>query len=151
MKIEIRRAVATDSKRATELARRAKAHWGYPTEWLEAWDADLEITPAAIERHATFVAALDDEVVGVCQLQESDEHAFLEHVWVDPSAHGRGVGRALVEHARNNARGIIAVIADPHAEGFYFRLGARRVGEVSAPMPGAPERKLPLLEMDSAG
>ena len=149
MKIEIRRAVSTDSERATELARRAKAHWGYPEEWLAAWDADLKITEAAIERHPTFVAALDDEVVGVCQLQESDQHAFLEHVWVDPSAHGRGVGRALVEHARSNARGVIAIVADPHAEGFYFRLGARRVGEISAPMPGAPERKLPLLELDS--
>jgi GNAT superfamily N-acetyltransferase len=149
MKIEIRRAVPTDSERATELARRAKAHWGYPEEWLAAWDADLKITEAAIERHATFVAALDDEVVGVCQLQESDQHAFLEHVWVDPVAHGRGVGRALVEHARSNARGVIAIVADPHAEGFYFRLGARRVGEVAAPMPGAPERKLPLLELDS--
>jgi len=148
MRISIRRAVSTDSERATELARRAKAHWGYPAEWLASWDAGLEITPEAIERHRTFVAALDDEVVGVCQLQESDTHSFLEHVWVDPSAHGRGVGRALVEHARSNARGIIAIVADPHAEGFYFRLGARRVGEVAAPMPGAPERKLPLLELD---
>jgi len=40
------------------------------------------------------------------------------------------------------------VVTDPHAEPFYLRLGARRVGEIAAPMPGAPERKLPLLELD---
>lgn len=148
MRISIRRAVPSDSERATELARSAKAHWGYPSEWLDAWDADLKITDADIQTHATFVAALDGEVVGVCQLQESDAHAFLEHVWVDPRAHGQGVGRALVEHACSVARGVVAIVADPHAEPFYLRLGARRVGEVSAPMPGAPERKLPLLELD---
>ncbi len=151
MRIEVRRAVPTDSERATELARIAKAHWGYPAEWLAAWDADLKITAQDIERHPTFVAALDDEVVGVCQLQESDEHAFLDHVWVDPRAHRRGVGRALVRHAQSNARGVIAIVADPNAETFYLRLGARRVGEVAAPMPGAPERKLPLLELDGDG
>ncbi|HET8772840.1 MAG TPA: GNAT family N-acetyltransferase [Thermoanaerobaculia bacterium] len=149
MRISIRRAVPSDSERATELARTAKANWGYPAEWLAAWDADLRITADDIEQHATFVAALDDEVVGVCQLQESEEHSFLEHVWVDPRAHRRGVGRALVEHARSSARGVIAIVADPHAEPFYLRLGARRVGEVAAPMPGAPERTLPLLELDS--
>ncbi|HVE73114.1 MAG TPA: GNAT family N-acetyltransferase [Thermoanaerobaculia bacterium] len=148
MRIEIRRAVSTDSERATELARIAKAHWGYPAEWLAAWDADLEISGDDIERHRTYVASVEDQVVGVCQLQESDAHAFLEHVWVDPSVHRRGVGRALVQHARASAPGVLTVVADPHAEEFYLRLGARRVGEVAAPMPGAPERKLPLLELD---
>ena len=148
MRISVRRATASDSERATELARTAKAHWGYPEEWLKAWETDLTVTARDIERHSTYVASLDDEVVGVCQLQESDTHSFLEHVWVDPKAHGRGVGRALIEHARGSARGLIAIVADPHAEPFYLHLGARRVGEVAAPMPGAPSRKLPLLEMD---
>lgn len=149
MRIEIRRAVPTDSQRATELARSAKAHWGYPSEWLDAWDADLKITSDDIERHRTFVASVDDEVVGICQLQESEQHAFLEHVWVDPKRHRQGIGRALVQHARASAPGVLTVVADPHAEEFYLRLGARRIGEVAAPMPGAPDRKLPLLELDS--
>lgn len=149
MRIEIRRAVPTDSERATELARAAKSHWGYPAEWLASWDADLKITSDDIERHRTFVAAVEDHVVGICQLQESEQHAFLEHVWVDPSHHRKGIGRALVQHARASAPGVLTVVADPHAEEFYLRLGARRVGEVAAPMPGAPERKLPLLELDS--
>jgi GNAT superfamily N-acetyltransferase len=148
MRIEIRRATSDDSERATELARTAKAHWGYPAEWLAAWHGDLAITAADIDTHRTFVASLEDEVVGVCQLQEGDRGAMLEHVWVDPRCHGRGVGRALVLHALSEARGVIAVVADANAEEFYVKLGARRVGEVHAPMPGAPERKLPLLEFE---
>jgi GNAT superfamily N-acetyltransferase len=148
MRIEIRRAVPADSERATELARLAKAHWGYPAEWLERWHDDLSITAADIEKHRTFVATLDGNVVGVCQLQEGEIGAMLEHVWVDPQAHGKGVGRALVEHATSSAKGVIAVVADPNAERFYIKLGAKRVGDVAAPMPGAPARKLPLLEFD---
>jgi predicted N-acetyltransferase YhbS len=148
MRIEIRRATSSDSDRATELARRAKAHWGYPADWLAAWDGELAITAADIDRHRTFVASLDGEVVGVCQLQEGERGAMLENVWVDPHCHGRGIGRALVEHALAEAHGLIAVVADPNAEEFYVKLGARRVGEIHAPMPGAPARTLPLMEFE---
>lgn len=148
MRIEIRRATPTDSERATELARLAKAHWGYPAEWRAAWRDGLAITAEDIEKHPTFVASLDDEVVGVCQLQEGDVGAMLEHVWVDPSVHGKGVGRALVEHAKSESRGVLAVVADPNAERFYIKLGATRVGDVCAPMPGDTDLKLPLLEFD---
>jgi len=150
MLIEIRRATTSDSARATELARTAKAHWGYPSEWLEAWSDDLMVTAEGIERHATFVASIDGEVVGICQLQQSDDHTMLEHVWVDPTRHRQGVGRALVEHARRVARGVIAIVSDPNAEEFYAKLGARRVGDVPAPMPGAPLRVLPLMELDAS-
>lgn len=148
MRIEIRRATSSDSARATELARLAKAHWGYPAEWLDTWRDDLTITERDIERHKTFVASIEDRVVGICQLHEGGVGAVLENVWVDPAYHGRGVGRALVEHAQEHARGVIAIVADPYAEPFYLKLGARRVGEVPAPMPGAPDRTLPLLELD---
>ena len=149
MKIEIRRAVRSDSERATELARAAKAHWQYPAEWLASWQADLAITAEMIDRHPTFVACVDGKIVGVCQLQEADERAMLEHVWVDPTVHGRGVGRALVRHARTEAPGVMMVVADPNAVGFYLKLGARRVGDIAGPMPGAPHRTLPLLELDA--
>jgi ribosomal protein S18 acetylase RimI-like enzyme len=148
MRIEIRRATSSDSERATELARRAKAHWGYPAEWLAAWETELAITAADIDQHRTFVASLEGEVVGICQLQEGERGAMLENVWVDPRCHGRGVGRTLVEHALSEAQGVIAVVSDPNAEEFYVKLGARRVGEINAPMPGAPTRTLPLLEFE---
>lgn len=149
MHIEIRRAVRSDSERATELARAAKAHWKYPSDWLASWQADLAITAEMIDRYPTYVACVDESVVGVCQLQEADGRAMLEHVWVDPEVHGKGVGRALVQHARQEAPGVMMVVADPNALGFYLKLGARRVGDVAGPMPGAPDRTLPLLELDA--
>lgn len=146
--IQIRRATPSDSERATEVARTAKAHWGYPADWLAQWREGLVISADDIQRHETWVAETDEGVVGVCQMQGDGGKFILEHVWVDPSAHGRGVGRALVEHAqRSVGQGLLHIVADPNAEPFYVKLGAQRVGEVEAPMPGAPERKLPLLEL----
>jgi len=71
-------------------------------------------------------------------------------VWVEPSLHGNGVGRALVMHALSEARSrqvaAVELLSDPFATGFYERLGARRIGEVPAPMPGARDRTLPKFE-----
>lgn len=145
--ISIRRATPSDSVRATEVARKAKAHWGYPADWLARWHEGLAITESDIDRHATWVAEVDGQVAGVCQIQGDTGRFLLEHVWVDPAQHGRGVGRALVEAARTSVNGLLHIVADPNAERFYIKLGAHRVGEVEAPMPGAPERKLPLLEL----
>lgn len=146
MRLEIRGAVSGDAVRATQIARTAKAHWGYPAEWLAEWEESLSFSPETMAKHPTFIATIDGAAVGVCQLQEGELGAVLDHVWVDPSCHGRGVGRALVEHALSVSHGVIAVIADPNAEHFYLKLGAKRVAEIDAPMPGAPDRKLPLLE-----
>jgi predicted N-acetyltransferase YhbS len=61
---------------------------------------------------------------------------------------GRGIGRALFEHAVEESRRLghrsLRIEADPNAEGFYARMGARRVGETIAEIEGQ-RRELPLL------
>lgn len=147
--MRIRRAVPSDSERLTSIIRAAKAHWGYPAEWMTIWRDNLRISPEDIGLHATFVAEDDDVILGVAQVQGDGTHYVLEHLWVDPEYHGRGAGRALVAHARAIFPGTMVVVADPNAERFYIKVGGRRVGEVAAPMPGAPMRALPLLEIDA--
>ena len=134
----------------TSLARRAKGHWGYPAEWISAWSDDLTLTPEYLQAHEGFVATSMDQIVGVCMLEMESHRAELTHVWIAPEHHRRGIGRRLVGHALDTARlrgaAAVRVISDPFAEPFYLQLGARRVGEVAAPMPGADDRVLPLLE-----
>jgi hypothetical protein len=43
----------------------------------------------------------------------------------------------------------VAIEADPNAEGFYLRMGARRVGESVYEIEGR-KRKLPLLSVEIA-
>jgi len=145
----IRPGAPRDAAVLSGLARRAKASWGYPEEWLAEWRTDLEITPEYIGAHCVFVAETEDGVAGVVALELTDEAAMLEHVWVDPGQQGRGVGRALVRRALEAAAELgcaeVDVVSDPNACSFYEHLGGRLIGELLAPMPGAPERTLPVL------
>ena len=148
----IRVARADDADALTDLAHRAKAHWGYPASWMREWDPQLTIIPGYLEAHDVWVAERNGTIVGMCALEDLGRRWNLEHVWVEPSAHGGGIGRALVmralEEARRRRPGVVELLSDPFASGFYERLGARHAGVVAAPMPGARDRTLPRFEFD---
>src|SRR5215475_5486560 len=95
----IRRATSADADTLSDLAHRAKAHWGYPASWMRHWDAQLTILPGYLEMHDVWVAERDGAVVGMCALEDRLDRWSLEHVWVDPPVHGQGIGRALVMRA----------------------------------------------------
>ncbi|TQJ09749.1 acetyltransferase (GNAT) family protein [Lapillicoccus jejuensis] len=142
-----------EARLLSDLALRSKAHWGYDAAFLAACRDDLTLGAGAAER--SVVAEADGRVAGFHLLLAEDSEARvgrLEMLFVDPAALGGGVGRLLVQDAvsRAAARGwrTLRLDADPHAEAFYLRLGARRVGEV--PSTAVPGRVLPLLELDVA-
>jgi GNAT superfamily N-acetyltransferase len=150
--LALRPATPDDADLLTDLAHRAKAHWGYPRSWMRDWDAQLTITPGYLEAHEVWVAERDSRIIGMCALEDRGERWGLEHVWVDPPAHRTGVGTALVRHALSQAqvrkRVVVELISDSFAVGFYERLGARHAGDVPAPMPGAPRRTLRRYEFE---
>jgi len=145
----IREARAEEAPRLSRLAMLAKASWGYPSEWLERWRDDLTFTPEYLGSHRSLVAASGEDILGVC-IMSLRTPASIEHLWIRPDQQKRGIGRALVNAALaiaahlNVAR--VEVESDPFAETFYAGLGARRIRTSPAPMPGAPERRLPVLE-----
>jgi ribosomal protein S18 acetylase RimI-like enzyme len=149
VEIKIRPAHYKESALLTDLAMRAKARWGYPKEWLTLWTEQLTVTSEYIQRHSVLIAEHLDAVVGMCALEERGDYWQLEHVWIDPAFQRQGIGRQLVTCALDLARarpGPVRLVADPYAREFYLGLGAREVGSVPAPMDGAPERTLPVME-----
>lgn len=158
--IVIRRAAPDDANAASRLAWRAKAGWGYPASWMEQWRDALVIRPEALRDHLALVAVRGEELLGVCVVELPDPRGdpvpspragVLDQLWVAPEAQGRGLGKRLVEEvlalAAEAGLQRIDIESDPFAEPFYLRIGARVVGSRPAPMPGATERVLHLMEM----
>lgn len=149
----IRTARAADTAALTEIAAAAKAHWGYPSAWLEQWRAALTITPADVARW-TIRVAIDAEgtPLGFAALAPAEPRWQVEHLWVHPRAMGQGIGRLLLRDALRHAHTAgalgLAIDADPHAAAFYLRCGAQRAGAVPAPMPGTADRTLPRFWLD---
>jgi GNAT superfamily N-acetyltransferase len=148
MSIAIRRATPADSHILTEIAHAAKRHWGYPERWIIQWKEVLSITPEFVSTNEVYVATQGDKEMGFYALLLSNRRAVLEHMWVDPASIGGGIGRALFDHAVRTAASLnaceIEIESDPNAEGFYLRMGARRVGEVVSVLEGQT-RVLPRL------
>jgi GNAT superfamily N-acetyltransferase len=129
----------------TALTRRSKAHWGYDQDFLAGVDHLLVVHAAHIREGGHVVAEDEGVLLGYYRLGGSPPDGELMDLFVDPKAIGTGLGRTLWEHAVAGAlaRGFrrLNLEADPHAEPFYLRMGAVRVGEREV----APGRLLPLM------
>jgi ribosomal protein S18 acetylase RimI-like enzyme len=147
--MRIVRAGPEDAPVLTEIAFAAKRHWGYPERWIESWRDILTMRPEFIAANVACCAIQDDQVVGFYVLTTEENGLHLDHLWIRPAAMRHGIGRALFEHAieqaRNSGFAAIRIEADPNAEGFYQRMGARRVG-ISVSEVEGERRELPLLE-----
>jgi GNAT superfamily N-acetyltransferase len=149
--VQILRAKPDDAARLTEIAFAAKRHWGYPEPWIESWREMLTIEPEFIASHETYAAIVDRRIVGFYALGRKESRLELLHMWVLPDCMGRGVGRSLFHHALERAKALglreLEIESDPNAEGFYQKMGARRVGVTIKELDGQ-QRALPILIYD---
>jgi GNAT superfamily N-acetyltransferase len=152
-----RRARNDDTDELSAIAWAAKAHWGYPVSWLEAWRTHLTITRETLLTQEVWLAEGAGEaagIVGFFSVRPSAEGWQLEHLWVRPAWIRRGWGRQLMAAALKRAQALgadsLRIIADPHAEGFYRTLGAVRTGVDRYYLFGTVLRELPLMELEVA-
>lgn len=149
--LEIQRATPDLAETLTQIAFAAKRHWGYPERWIQIWSPILTIKPEFIEQNETYVAHLNNELVGFCAISMENERASLEHMWTMPIYMGRGVGSKLFKHMLSRCQElgiqILEIESDPNTQGFYEHMGAKKVGEVVGEVDGQP-RILPLLEIN---
>jgi len=146
--MKIVRAKAEDAATLTEIAFSAKRLWCYPERWIEAWRDTLTVRADFINAHETYAAVVDGRTVGFYTLRRAGDILRLEHLWVLPEAMNQGVGRTLFAHAVERGKALdyraMEIESDPNAEGFYQRLGARRIGMRLAELE-EKRRELPVL------
>lgn len=144
-----RNGVGADANKLTDIAHKAKQHWGYPRAWLKLWQKDLTVTPQYIDQNPVYVAEYNRHVAGFVALDMRGVEAEIDHLWVLPKYMGLGIGRQLVycalDHCKSRGVERLKVASDPNAAEFYCRLGAVHLHQVeSTPAP----RKLPVLQFD---
>ncbi|MFE4367637.1 GNAT family N-acetyltransferase [Streptomyces sp. NPDC056835] len=144
--VSIRRATARDARRLTRLVRVSRAYEGPYAPMI----AGYRVGPDYIETHRVFLAVATGGTGGAADAVRADERLLgfyalvldppeLDLMFVADAAQGLGIGRRLVEHMTDEARGAgldaVRVVSHPPAEGFYRSVGARRTGTVAANPP----------------
>jgi GNAT superfamily N-acetyltransferase len=132
MDVRLRRPRDGEAVLLSDLAGRSKTHWPYAEDYKALVRRAVHITEADATAWPVVVAEIAGEIVGFSSVAEVGGDRMLDHLWVEPEYIGRGLGRILFREALNDARSLgwnrLFIASDPYAEGFYLRMGARRVG-----------------------
>ena len=131
-----------------DLILRAKGSWGYTSEQLDLWKADLNVTKADVVARYFFLGKITGRTILLYSLSEqSSKSCELEDCWVDPDFRGNGFGRAIFDDIgiQMKRRGwqSMRIVSDPFAAGFYRKMGAAQIGETPSKPKG---RFLPVFE-----
>ena len=149
--VRVRQAEAGEAQALTALCLRSKAHWGYDAEFMRLCVPSLTVREDTIAEGRVLVATDDgDRVIGTASVLRDGDDGELGLMFVDPSAIGGGIGRALFDEAVKLARRLgyrrMTILADVNAAPFYERMGARFLRH--APSDAIPGRMLPFYEYD---
>ena len=118
---------------------------------MKACRQELTLSPAFVRSNPTYLLRLAGRVVGFYSLERlGAQDVELAHLFVEPERIGQGLGRALMDHAKECARRLgyrtMTIQSDPNAKRFYRMSGGRVVGR--RPSASIPGRDLPLLRLD---
>lgn len=138
---------AAASVRAVEryngLIARSKAHWRWPSGYLEPALRRLRITANYLADNVAREILCGDKLAGFFAVKLNDGRVLLDHLWIEPDYIGRGAGGFAVSQviaiAKEAECAQIEAWPDPPAEGFYRRLGFEGTGErVPSRIAGGP-------------
>ena len=118
---------------------------------MAMFTAELTVTPEAVRESETYVIG-EPAIAAFYSLERTESGALgLGHLFVRPDCLSSGYGRILLAHALERVAALgfdkLEIISDPHAEGFYMAMGARRVGKIESSIPG---RNLAVLELGAS-
>lgn len=145
--MNIIRARAQHISEMNEVILSAKGHWGYSQEMMDVWLPDLIVDEVVLASRHFWVLENEGRIAGVFSISvDAEQCCELEDFWVLPELMGKGAGRIMFGFIQNwlqiQQLSELVIVSDPHAKGFYERMGAEEVGY----QPSLPEgRKLPVM------
>lgn len=157
--IRIIKARNTDSDVLTDIAFTAKKHWKYPDSYYNLWKDELTISKEYLKQNIVYKAQLEDLILGFYSIVENKSDFcsgniflkkgfWLEHIFINPAYHKFGIGRLLIKHAKMISRKVgisnLLIFVDPHAKGFYDKIGAEFLYDSESSIPG---RLIPVYDL----
>ncbi|HCB01663.1 MAG TPA: GNAT family N-acetyltransferase [Anaerolineae bacterium] len=147
--MKIIHATPNDADLLTDIAISAKRHWDYPEAWIQHWLPQLTISPEYISTNEVWMM-IDDEAIAFYSISQTEEGYELGHLWVLPEYIGKGIGKQLLEHAFERCKllniSALKIYADPNAQTFYEKMGAKQIDEYHSDLLGQ-DRVLPIMEI----
>jgi ribosomal protein S18 acetylase RimI-like enzyme len=101
--VELRRATSADVEAITALVRAAYEHYE-PLLGRTPFPMLTDYSVAIREHEVWVLASTDGAIAAVLELMVEAERLWIENVAVDPGRQGRGLGRALLRFADDEAR-----------------------------------------------
>lgn len=151
MGLLVREASTSDSGVLTDISFASKQYWNYPNEYFEIWKDELTISPSYIQNNVVYVAEVRERAIGYVSLVELENEFSagnivvnkgfcLEHIFILPEYIGKGIGSRLIAFLKERCKEMkidrVSIFSDPNAKGFYDKLGAYYLGEVSSNIEG---------------
>lgn len=126
--------------------RASKAYWGYDIQQMEVWKEELTISPSYIQENQVFSLWSNGKIIGFYSYFEQEDHIKLDNLFLLPAFIGKGLGYWMMEDFLKRVASIpkdkIVLDADPHAEGFYLKLGFQTISWLPSSIP---KRFLPTM------
>ncbi|MGE0008781.1 MAG: GNAT family N-acetyltransferase [Parvibaculaceae bacterium] len=147
--LRLRLAAHVDVELLSDLAMRSKASHGYDGAFLAQCREELAIHPHTLNERDVWIAEKDAAIIGFFALEPpKDGVCEVNPIFVEPRLQQAGVGRRLwrklEERARFAGASAVGLDSDPHAVGFYEKMGCRMTGW--SPSGSIPGRLLPRME-----
>jgi GNAT superfamily N-acetyltransferase len=145
----IRDAALGDMSGLREVFRRSSLSNDNDRDTLLAHPEVLELSEEGVTDGRTRIADVDGRVIGFATWLGSGDVTEIEDLFVDPDWMRRGVGRALVQDlialARRRGARRVEVTGNPHARGFYERVGFSGDHQVETPLGAGLRMHLDLV------
>ena len=137
--MQIRVALNSDLEFLNEIIKASKSYWGYDVDFMKKFMEKFALTSDYIGQKNTYVASLETNNVGLYSFSRNkDNQLELDNFFLHPDYIGQGVGKIMWDHCVKSAKSykdrFFLLWSDPHAEGFYFKMGCEKIGERKSPM-----------------